>query len=840
MSLPLDPSTRLARAALAACAVALSALALAQAPLRDAASLAPPVLVAAVLLAGGLLLRGLPTRGRVRLVVLADVLAVAALLATLPHDEAGLRRAGLAAYGVGVVLALAGRRRLAGLAAGAAGVLVGMLLAGPGWQAATGSAHGLALLGARMLAVVLAAMEVAWAGATLAAVAAGTGTDEAAARAREPLETRPEALLQMAQALVQAEAAPQVQDALLAHVRRQASVQACAVALEGEGEVLAAWEERGRLEEGQRAPRLARLQQAWREAGLEGTPSRLALRSLQPTPAAADPAWATWVVLPLRALGSTHGVLVLADTRREAVPAPAAAALGDAARRAAEALARIARARDEEARRTALLLRQMHEGVVLLGPEGQALLANPAAREALGMGHEGLVLPDRMGDVAVADLARTAPGVAQHFRMQVARGAGQRPLDMAGTAVAIVEGRKRVGTLLTLRDVSGEEQARRRLMEAEKMTLVGQTLAGVAHELNNPLAALVGYADLLEQADVPAQLRRPVQQMREQAIRATRIVRNLLNFARRRNPQRAAVSIPDLVQGTLDLFAYEARMQQVAVEQDLAPALPPLLGDPHALQQVLVNLVQNALHALATSTRTPRRLRVRAVRVGEDLHLSVADNGPGVPREVVARLFEPFFTTKAAGHGTGLGLALSRSVAREHGGELLLEGGPGEGACFVVRLPIKPVAATGPAGADPGSGRLPASLLVVDDEAAVRETAVAQAGLLGIKAQSACDVEEATRALARGGFEVLLVDVRMPGASGLDLLDSLRTRDPGLARRLVLMTGDVVNDDVLARLRASGNPWMEKPFTTHELRTALCAAVRAGELAGGTPAPWRT
>ncbi len=755
-------------------------------------------------------------------VLCADVLCAGSVMALLPAYSFAERLAHAAGFLVATLVAATGRRRTAAVAGALAGAMICLL----GLTLLLHhqiSSPNLALLGARLLLLAVACAVVAWVCAALDGDLRRRSTQELVARELKRREEESGELLAFSQALAQSDGPAEVAEATLRHMRRHFEVRAHALALEVDGEVLSIWEERGRLEADHAAERRERLQQALAEAGSNATLGRLDTRSLDAQKVAVETETATWVTVPVRSGPLILGVLVLCDPRRGAIPPQRIGILTDLARCASEALARIGRSRSEETRRTGMLLRQMREGVLLLGPDGQALLANPAARDALSMTREDQALPERLGEVPLAELARTPPGVARHFRVQVARGESARPLELAGTAVGILEGRKRVGTLITLRDVTEEELARRRLVQSEKMNLVGQTLAGVAHELNNPLAALVGYADLLKHAAVPEAIARPVQQMREQAIRATRIVRNLLNFARRRNPQRVAVQINDLICGAVELFAYEARLNEVTLDMDLDPALPTLLADPTALQQVLVNLLQNAIHALAHSERRPRKVTIGAHVSGESIVVSVSDNGAGVPAALGARIFEPFFTTKGDGHGTGLGLAVSRAVAREHSGELSLDPERREGASFVLRLPLKqaglPLSDAGaPAGEE---ARLPASVLVVDDEASVREALVAQIGHLGSRVESAGDAQEAQRMLANGRYDAVLLDVRMPGASGLELHNTLLTRNPEQARRVVFMTGDCVNDDVLSHLRRTGNPYLEKPFTFDELRKAL-------------------
>ena len=539
------------------------------------------------------------------------------------------------------------------------------------------------------------------------------------------------------------------------------------------------------------------------------------------------PHYRTAVDLPIQVGGRTAGVLLLADTRAAALPPDRIGVLVDVARRTSEAVRRLERNRGHENRRMSVLLRQMREGVLLLGSDGQVLLANPAARLAIHGSSEpdlDTELVQEIGGLTLAELAQTPPGISRKFRATIQVEGREQPTQLACTAIGVLDHGRRIGTLVTLADVTEEELTRGRIIQAEKMTLVGQTLAGVAHELNNPLAALIGYADLLRMQELPEEVSRPVTQMREQALRATRIVRNLLNFARRRNPERVATDVAELVQGTVELFAYEARMADVEVQLEIADDLPPVLADKHALQQVLVNLFQNALHALEKHDGT-RQVTIRATPDPEGLLVSVTDSGPGVPAELRARIFESFFTTKSQAKGTGLGLALSRTIAQEHGGDLLLAAGSGTGACFTLRLP-RYTSARGASGAplERGAGEelvLPNHVLVVDDEASVRETLVAQLGNLGATVDSAGNAIEAERMMGEKRYDAMVVDIRMPGSSGLDLHDKIMGRDPFLADRIVFMTGDFVNGELIQKARQTGRILLEKPFTMPELTTAL-------------------
>jgi len=242
---------------------------------------------------------------------------------------------------------------------------------------------------------------------------------------------------------------------------------------------------------------------------------------------------------------------------------------------------------------------------------------------------------------------------------------------------------------------------------------------------------------------------------------------------------------------------------------------------------VLVNLFQNALHAMER-WNGDRIVTIRAAPDPDGMLVSVTDSGPGVPAELRARIFDSFFTTKGETKGTGLGLALSRTIAQEHGGDLLLAPGTSGGACFSLRLPEyaqgRVVAGTPVTQQTEGPERpLPDRILVVDDEASVRETLVAQLGNLGAKVDSASSVIEAQRMITESRYDALVVDIRMPGSTGLDLHAHLVKDHPMLADRVVFMTGDFVNGELTQQAKTTGCTLLEKPFTMVELKSALCA-----------------
>jgi signal transduction histidine kinase len=220
------------------------------------------------------------------------------------------------------------------------------------------------------------------------------------------------------------------------------------------------------------------------------------------------------------------------------------------------------------------------------------------------------------------------------------------------------------------------------------MVTFGSLLAGVAHELNNPLSIVMGNALMLAEELEGSPLAARAQRVQAAAERCGRIVRSFLAMARHHKAEMRPVTVQSLVDPTLQLLAYSMRTSGVTVEQDIAPDLPPLLCDLDQMIQVVSNLLTNARHALEERP-PPRRVRLTAHADGEWVQLEVADNGPGIADDIRSRVFDPFFTTKPVGSGTGIGLAMSRGIVEAHGGSVSLAPHTGDGACFVIRLPLR-------------------------------------------------------------------------------------------------------------------------------------------------------
>ena len=361
-------------------------------------------------------------------------------------------------------------------------------------------------------------------------------------------------------------------------------------------------------------------------------------------------------------------------------------------RRALEAT----RASDE---RYARLVESASDAIFTIDAEGRFTSLNRAMELATGRGRDAMVglhcsaVADPRDREAVAEIVEaTLRGerVRRELRYRDRMG---RPRVASVTTTPILEGGVVDGALGVVRDVTGERRLAEQLLQREKMAAMGQLVSSVAHELNNPLTGVLAFSELLltEPAlhgdEPPAEeLRELAETIHREAGRAARTVGKLLTFARQHPPRREATDVNRVLLDALDLRRYALRAQQVDIVMALDYELPPTWADGHQLQQVFLNLMTNAEHALLLAP-LERRLTVGTRLHDGRIQVTVADTGPGLTPEVRERLFEPFFTTKPEGEGTGLGLAVSTGIVREHGGRLAVRSVPGEGATFLVELP---------------------------------------------------------------------------------------------------------------------------------------------------------
>jgi len=530
--------------------------------------------------------------------------------------------------------------------------------------------------------------------------------------------------------------------------------------------------------------------------------------------------------VPLRAHGVVVGTLVIADPRGGVFNPEDIRLLSTVATHAAVALAN---ARFFEMVRHAkeqweTAFDALYEGIAVVDEGGRVLRANRSLAQMLdrpvaavvgeellpalvgqATGSTELLDAARRGEQAVALVARS-DRLQRTLRLNAARIAGAGP---ERSVVVLVE------------DVTDQQAMESQLIQSEKLAAVGQLVSGVAHELNNPLTSIAGLSEfLLEQQELGPKDRDHLQVIHEQAERASRIVRNLLTFARKGPGERARVNLNDVVQRTLLLMSYDLKLKDIRTEKNLGSGMPDVVGDRHALQQVVLNLVTNAAHALAgNEAGRPRTIRINTW-FDQRVRLRVADTGPGIPEEVLSHLFTPFFTTKEPGHGTGLGLSITYSIVEAHGGQITVERPAEGGAAFLVELP--------PAGADvpqrhsaeveahPLPSATRRTILLVDDDPAVRRMIKALFGREGHTVEVARNPGQALDLARARTYDLILADGQA-SARGRRFVEELVEARPDLRDRILVATGDVRPTTEVA-LGQLGLRYVRKPFNLRDLR----------------------
>ena len=503
---------------------------------------------------------------------------------------------------------------------------------------------------------------------------------------------------------------------------------------------------------------------------------------------------------------------------------------------------------DESEERYRSLFEQAPEPILLQDRDGLVLDANRAAGTVFGRRRRELLgrSMDEIAEVSGRERSRLRAQLRRRGRGSL-RGRGLRPDGssfpfLTHIAVTTLRGERRL--LAQVRDLTDQERMQAELLQAQKMEALGQLISGVAHELNNPLSAIVAFSQLLRSDErLPPDLVRDADLLMQEGDRTRRIVQNLLDFARQRAPERQPASLKGLLERTLELHAYALGAGAIDVAQDIPDDLPLVDVDPGQIQQVLLNLTLNAIQAIRSAERGGR-IAISACVVqddsgGDQIRLTIADDGPGVGPKVRAHLFEPFFTTKPVGEGTGLGLSVSYGIVAAHAGRLWYEPVDGGGAAFVLELPagsaVLPVrsgAATpdtpaGRAGEMPKGDRR-ARILAVDDESSVRELLDRALTRHGYSVRLAASGTQALELLAAESVDLLLVDHRMGGMDGIELYRRAVETSPGLAGRAVIMSGDTHNPAVQTFAATAGLRVLAKPFDVASLLAVVEEELAAG------------
>jgi PAS domain S-box-containing protein len=491
-------------------------------------------------------------------------------------------------------------------------------------------------------------------------------------------------------------------------------------------------------------------------------------------------------------------------------------------RRAADAALRASEAR------LAAFMKHAPIGMYLKDTDGRYLVANPEMGKVFGRPAEdaiGLSAADIFGPEEAAMIAENDRRVLESGQAIAVEEFLSSAIDYAWSLVVRFpvlwadQQQARIGGFDI--DITEQKRNAERLQQSERLNALGSLLAGVSHELNNPLAVVVAQTQLLEEFLAGTAHAQRASKIRLAAARCARIVKTFLAMARQRQPERRSTDINELIQAVLDIAAYGLRTAGVEVRCRFAEGLPSLEVDPDQMHQVFYNLIVNAQHALQ-ETSAPRIIEIETSREGNDVQVVIADNGPGVPAEIRNSIFDPFFTTKALGDGTGIGLSFSLGVVQAHNGRLSLLD-RADGAHFQLLLPVHSRTVPDPTegvAAFPvvGTGR---TALVVDDEREVGETMAELLEIEGFDVKIVEDGASAKAALRSAAFDAIFCDLRMPNTDGPALFDWARQAVPGLAERFIFVTGDTLGGAAARFLERAGRPVIEKPFSRDSLLRAL-------------------
>ncbi len=529
--------------------------------------------------------------------------------------------------------------------------------------------------------------------------------------------------------------------------------------------------------------------------------------------------------VPLLARGEVLGLLTVFPRAGTDFGEGAMRLLYTIANQASQTLDRLRTSQQAEDDKIHSMLDSMADGVILLDGRLRPVMLNPAARAYLsilgGRRDEGEPL-ERLGGIRLdatlreMDPTDTGPKV---FETSV------QGRTFSVTCSPVNLGDEAPGMVVVLSDITKARSLQEQLAQNEKLAAMGRVIGGVAHELNSPLASVVLGAQLLQREDVSGEVRTRVTFIVDEAERCQRVVQDLLYRA---HPHRV-LDLNEAIGSVAEILRHQLEKDRIVLELDLQRGLRRVLGDGHSLRQVLINIVQNAQHAMAG--RGSGRVFVRTRGDERTVRVEVIDDGPGIPSEYLSRVFEPFFTTKEVGKGTGLGLNLAYQTVEKHGGSIKAENPPGGGALFTIELPAhegddeareEESREAGQGSGGGGHGMPPVRerggrILVVEDEKPLADVMIEALQLQGHVIDAAGDGKTALSMIGSGDYDVIITDLKMPNMGGREFYAHVAKARPELARRIIFSTGDTANPETRAFFREVGNPCLRKPFNLADL-----------------------
>lgn len=475
--------------------------------------------------------------------------------------------------------------------------------------------------------------------------------------------------------------------------------------------------------------------------------------------------------------------------------------------------------------------------IVVLDTDGRYTFVSPRVQEFLGYAPDdylGASLCDRPHpddrESLLAFFRSLTTGEisfgAVEYRTSHKNG-GWRTVRANASPLTDTEG-KIIGIVASARDVTESKRLEQQLMQSEKLAAVGQMVSGVAHELNNPLTAILGVSDLLRERTTDGASQRQLQLIHNQARKAAQLVQGLLMFSRPSQHKSRRVHLAELISRAIELQKTESEARHITVEMHATPDLPPIEADPQHMTQVFVNLLTNAQDAI-TSVRDHGRISVQIGSSNGQQEILVDDNGPGIAADVRSKIFDPFFTTHRTSGGSGLGLTICLVIVKEHGGTIEAQMSPAGGARFRILLPSvegEPMAMKNSSGTARGQlrGR---SILVVDDEDGIRELVHEGLSAQGAMVETVETGAEAWKRLTSRSYDLVLCDSNLGDGSGVQLFERIASSKARQAPHFVLMTGELLDAKQISDWEKKGVSALQKPFQLGEL-VALLERLVAG------------
>jgi PAS domain S-box-containing protein len=428
---------------------------------------------------------------------------------------------------------------------------------------------------------------------------------------------------------------------------------------------------------------------------------------------------------------------------------------------------------------------------------------------------------DRTNLMSIMNKKRLVNNEDDNYYTAIRKDGSEFPVILKMTSIAtdgVIAGWRGILVDLTERE---RNEARRLELEqkavvSSHMASIGELASGIAHEVNNPLASIVLYSQLLMEENLPNNIKRDVMSIYESAVRATNIIRRLLTFARQQLQKRIPVNINDIVEVTLELRKYALETSNIKVKTILDPDLPLIMADAVQLQEVFLNIILNAETEMKLY-RGKGNLEIKTEKSNGKIIVSFTDDGPGISKENLSKIFNPFFTTRQVGEGTGLGLSICHGIIIEHDGKIYAESKRGKGATFYIELPIiKRPKRHKQKGSVPTKQRkiTRSRILVVDDEIGILDSLSRILAKQGHKVETTDNCVDALDMIKTEKYDYILLDVKLPGMSGIEMFNEIKKHDRSIVKKLAIITGDTMEPATQEFLEYAKVPCFVKPFDT--------------------------